>query len=67
VCVLRPPVVTKGSLLRFCVEVRAAIELSLREVSEVSLGIHVVDGVHVSKGDFGVYYSASRGKKIPSF
>jgi len=38
------PIVTNGTLLRRCVEVRRAIELSFGVVSGVVLGIHVLDG-----------------------
>jgi len=46
-----------GTLLRSCVEVRRAIELSFGVVSGVGPGIHVLHGVHVAQGegmDFGV-------------
>ena len=38
---LARPIVTKGDLLRSCVKVRAAIELSLKEVSGVGQGMGV--------------------------
>jgi len=38
------PIVTNGNLLRSCVEVRAAIELSFGAVSGVGPGIYVLDG-----------------------
>jgi len=36
-----------GTLLRSCAKVSAAIELSLKEVSRVSHGMGVIDGVNV--------------------
>ena len=39
---LRHPIVTNGTLLRRCVEVRTAIELSFGVVSGVGPGIHVL-------------------------
>ena len=45
------PIVTNGDLLRHCVEVRTAIELSFGMVSGVGSGIHVLDGSpHASRG-----------------
>jgi len=41
------PIVTMGSLLRSCAEVREPIELSFGVVSGVGPGLHVLDGVHV--------------------
>ena len=38
------PIVTKGTLLRRCVEVRTVIKLSFGVVSGVGPGIHVLDG-----------------------
>ena len=38
-------------LLRSCAEVRAAIELSLEELSGVGYGIGVVDRVYVPEGE----------------
>jgi len=42
------------TLLHSCVEVRTAIELSLREVSGVCHGIGVVDGVHMPQAEGAV-------------
>jgi len=42
------------NLLRSCVEVRTAIELSFGVVSGVGPGIHVLDGVHVPQGEWAV-------------
>ena len=38
------PVITIGELLRRCVEVHIAIEVSFGVVSEVGPGIHMLDG-----------------------
>jgi len=43
-----------GTLLRRCVEMRRAIELSCGVVSGVGSGIHVLDGVHVPQGEEAV-------------
>jgi len=43
-----------GTLLRSCVEVRTAIELSFGVVSGVGPGIHVLDGSHVPQGEGAV-------------
>jgi len=42
------------TLLRRCVEVRRAIELSFGVASGVGPGIHVLDGVHVPQGEESV-------------
>ena len=39
-----------GTLLRSCVKVRKAIEMSFLVVSGVGPGINVLDGVHISQG-----------------
>jgi len=44
-----------GTLLHSCVEICATIELSLGEVSGVSHGMGVVDGVHVPKAVGAVF------------
>jgi len=45
------PVLTNGTLLHSCAEVRAAIELSFGEVIGVTPGIHVLDaGPRAPKG-----------------
>jgi len=41
---LQRPIVTNGNVLRRCVEVRTAIELSFGVVSGVGPGIHALDG-----------------------
>jgi len=48
------PIVTNGDLLRRCVEVRIAIELSFGVVSGVGPGIHVPDEVYISQGEWAV-------------
>jgi len=48
------PIVTNGSLLRSCVKVHEPIELSFVVVIWVRLGIHVLDGVHMSQGEKAV-------------
>jgi len=42
------------TLLRRCVEMRRAIELSFGVVSGVGTGIHALDGVHVPQGEGAV-------------
>ena len=53
------PIVTMGSLLRSCAEVREPIELSFRVMSGIGSGIHLLDvGECVLRGrvDFGVVH-----------
>jgi len=45
-----------GTLLRHCVEVRKAIELSFGVVSGVGPGVHVLDGSPRASGERGCFW-----------
>ena len=62
---LRRLIITNGTLLHRCVEVRTAIELSFGVVSGVGPGIHVLDGSpRASRGRVCFWHGFRRFAKI---